>query len=373
MKKLVAIALTAMLAGGAAFAKEVKVGVIMPMSGAFGGYGQPSWEGVKLAHEMIGGKLDDGTEVKLVLIDNKSDKIETATAMQKLISSEKVTAVVGALTSSNTLAITEKADSSQTPMVAPVATNPRVTKNRDYVSRVCFSDDFQGVVAANFAYNDIKARKVAIIVDTKSDYSIGLAKSFERQFQKNGGKIAKKTLITGGDKDFTAQLSAIKTADADMVYIPLYTNETVLIALQANQLGLKVPFIGGDGIAADKLFFEAGGQAVQGFMETNYYSTESKQTPRGEKFTEMYKAKFNEKVHTFSAMSADAFNVIIEAMNNCKDPFDSVCVNKNIRMTKDFAGVSGMISLDPQGNAVRSAVINETKGDAMVYRATVNP
>ncbi len=353
-------------------AGEVKIGVIMPMSGAIGGFGQSANKGIELMHELAP-KLKNGDDIKLILVDNKSDKIESANAMDKLVSSDGVTAVLGALTSGNTLAITKKADESKTPVVAPVATNVRVTKGREYVSRVCFIDDFQGVVAANYAFKEMGKKNAAVIIDSKNDYSIGLAKAFEKQYKALGGTIVTKALITGGDKDFKAQLSAIKGSNADFIYMPLYSNEAGLIALQAAQLGLALPVIGGDGIVADQVFFDVGKDTINGYMATNYYSAEAKQTPEGEAFMSAYEKKYSEKVHVFAAMSADAYNVIVDAMNKCEDPKDKVCVNKNIRATKDFSGVTGVISIDEEGNAIRSAVIEEVQNGATKYKATVNP
>lgn len=368
MKKIaVGVIASAILAFGA----EVKIGVILPMSGAIGGFGQSAWKGLELINSVTP-KLKNGDDIKLILLDTKSDKIEAANAMEKLISNENVDAVIGELTSTNTLAITKIAEDKKVPLVAPVATNPRVTQDRTYTSRVCFNDNFQGIVGANFAYNELKAKSAAIIIDSKSDYSIGLAKAFEDSFSKLGGKIVKKALISAGDKDFKAHLSNIKSANPDLIYIPIYSNEAALIAIQAKQLGIKKPFLGGDGIAADKIFFEAGKDAIEGFMATDYYSADAKQTKKGEEFNKLYKEKYNEKTHTFAAMSADAYNVIVEAMNKCQNPKDRECVNKNIRSTKDFEGVSGIITI-VNGDAVRSAVITEAKNGEMVYKATVNP
>lgn len=370
MRKLAVVAASCLLAGSL-LAKEIKVGVVMPMSGAIGGFGQSAWKGIELQHELTP-KLKNGDTVKLILVDNKSDKIESANGMEKLISSDKVTAVIGALTSTNTLAMTKMAEKNSVPMVAPVATNVRVTKNKKYVSRVCFTDDFQGVVGANFGYKNLKARTAAVMVDSKQDYSIGLSKAFEKQFKMLGGTVVKKTIITGGDKDFKAQLSAIKAANPDMVYIPIYSNEAALIAIQSMQLGIKVPFVGGDGIGADKVFFEAGKGAIEGYMATDYFSPDAQQTANGEVFAKAYDKKYGGKVHTFAAMSADAYNIIIAAMNKCSNPSDSKCVNKNIRAAKDFQGVSGVISLE-EGNAIRSAVINEVKDGKFAFKAVVNP
>lgn len=162
MKGMFKLALISAVAAGSLVAAEVKIGVVLPLSGAIGGYGQSANKGITLINELKP-TLANGDTIKLVVVDNKSDKIESANAMQKLVSSDKVDAVIGALTSTNTLAMTKIADDTKTPLIAPVATNDRVTKGRNYVSRVCFSDSFQGVIGANLAYNDLKAKKAAVL------------------------------------------------------------------------------------------------------------------------------------------------------------------------------------------------------------------
>lgn len=372
MKSALKLALISAVAAGSLVAGEVKIGVVLPLSGPVGGYGQAAHRGLLLANELKP-TLKNGDTIKLVVIDNKSDKIESANAMQRLVSSDKVDAVVGAMTSTNTLAMTRIADDSHTPLVAPAATNDRVTKGRNYVSRVCFADSFQGVVGANLAFNELKARKAAILFDSGSDYSIGLTKAFRQQFNKLGGKIEIEAQVPAGSKDFKAQLSSVKAKNVDVVYIPVYYNEAALIAVQAKQLGLKAAFIGGDGIATDKIFFEVGKDAVEGYMTTDYYSPEAKQTAEGEAFIAAYAKKFNgERVHAFAAVAADAYGVITSAMEQCANPKDRECVNKNIRATKDFSGATGIISIE-NGDAVRSAVINEVKNGTLVYKTTINP
>ncbi len=373
MKRVFKLALISAISAGSLAAGEVKIGVVLPLSGPVGGYGQAAHRGLILANELQP-KLANGDTVKLIVIDNKSDKIESANAMQRLVSSEKVDAVIGAMTSTNTLAMTKIADDTKTPLVAPAATNDRVTKNRAYVSRVCFADSFQGIVGANLAFNDLKAKHAAILFDSGSDYSIGLTKAFRTQFTKLGGKIELEAQVPAGSKDFKAQLSSVKARNVDVVYIPIYYNEAALIAVQAKQLGLKNAFIGGDGIATDKIFFEVGKDAVEGYMTTDYYSPDAKQTPRGDAFIARYTKKHNDgKVHAFAAVAADAYDVIVRAMEQCKNPKDRECINKNIRTTKDFEGVTGIISINERGDAIRSAVINEVKGGTLVYKTVIHP
>ena len=373
MQKILTVLATLGMLFSYAYAKEIKIGVVMPMSGPIGGYGQSANKGIELANELTP-KLNNGDTIKLILVDNKSDKVEAANSMQKLVSSDNVTAVIGALTSTNTMAMTKIAEDNAVPMVAPVATNILVTKRRNYVSRVCFNDSFQGVVAANFSYKNLAAKKVIMVTDVKQDYSIGISKVFKKAYKKLGGKLLKQVRINSGDRDFKAMLSSIKTLNPDLIFMPIYSNEFALIAKQAKQLGLKTKFMGTDGMAADKVFFTTGGDAVEGIYGTDLYSADAQKTTDASKtFEKAYKKKYGEDVHPFAALSADAYGIIINAMNKCKNSSDSKCVNKNIRATKDFAGVSGMITLDKKGDAIRSAVINQVKNGKLGYKATVNP
>ncbi len=373
MKRIISLVAASVLAASLGNAKEIKIGVVLPMSGPIGGFGQYANKGLKFANELTP-KLNNGDTIKLILLDNKSDKIESANAITKLISSEKVTAVIGALTSTNTMAITRIAEDAKIPVVAPVATNPLVTKRRNFTSRVCFNDNFQGAVAANFAFNDLGLKSAVVITDVKNDYSIGISSVFKRAYKKLGGKISKVVKINQGDSDFKAMLSNIKTVNPQLIFMPFYSAEVALIAKQAKQLGINAKFLGTDGMAGDKVFFEVGKDAVEGFYGTNLYSPDAPKTTEASKvFDTKFRAKFNEAPHPFGVLSAESYGVIVAAMNKCKDPSNSICVNKNIRATTNFKGVSGIISLDEKGDAVRSAVIETIKNGKSVYLKTVNP
>lgn len=367
-----AVVLCGAMGASTAAAQEIKIGVVLPLSGPLSGYGQPSQKGVELI-QSITPTLKNGDTVKLIIIDNKSDKVESANAMQRLVSSDKVDAVIGEVTSTNTLAMTKIADDTKTPLVSPTATNDRVTRNHPYVSRVCFSDSFQGVVGANLASRDLNAKTAAIIFDSSNDYSVGLAKAFRNQFKKNGGVIPIEVQAPAGSKDFKAQLASVKSHNVDMIYMPIYYTEGALIAVQAKQMGLQKPVVGGDGLAADQVFFDVGKDAVNGYMTTDYYSPNAKtQTPAGASFIKAWEEKYKQPTHTWGAMTADAYNVIINAMNQCTDPKDRVCVNEKIRATKDFQGVTGTLTLN-NGDAVRSAVINEVQNGKLAFKTVVNP
>ncbi|MDA3967882.1 MULTISPECIES: ABC transporter substrate-binding protein [Helicobacter] len=369
-KVFVSLTLAFGMFASAVSAETIKVGVVLPISGAVGGFGELGKRGIDIAYKNQS-TTKNGDKIELVLIDNKSDKIESANAMQKLVSTDKVSVVIGPMISTNALAMTKIADDSKTPLISPVATNDRVTKGKKFVSRISFADSFQGIIAANLAIKDLGANRAAILFDNSSDYSIGLTKAFRDQYKKLGGEIVIETNAQAGTKDFRAQLSSIKAAKANMIYLPIYYNEGALIALQAKQLGLNMPVIGGDGLVSNKIFFDVAKDAGEGYMVTDYYSTSSKQTEKGAKFIQEYEATYKEPVSTFSAMLADAYGLAISAIEAC-GANDKICINDKIRNVTDFEGISGKFSLQ-NGEAIRSAVINEVKNGKLVYKTTIEP
>lgn len=354
------------------YAKEISVGVVMPMSGALASYGQTTFEGIELAHSLQP-KLKNGDTVKLVLVDNKGDKVESATASTRLITSDKVVGILGAITSTNTAQIIAIADKKQIPVIAPVATNDRLTENRTYGNRVCFTDSFQGSVVANYATRDLKFKTAVVLTDQAQVYSLGLSKAFSEAFVKNGGKVLKEIKVSSGDKDFKAVVSQVKTLNPDMIFLPIYHGEASMITRQAKQIGLNKPFLSGDSVA-NPTFVELGGDSVEGHMFTDFFDHSAPPTQRSKDFIAAYEQKTGKKeVNSFVTLGADTYNVLIDAINRCSSAEDTVCINDEIKKTTNFEGVSGFISIDKNGNATRSAVIKEIKNGKAVYKSTVNP
>ncbi|NLC28547.1 MAG: ABC transporter substrate-binding protein, partial [Campylobacteraceae bacterium] len=232
MRRLSVLATSVALLSSLATAKEIKIGAVMPMSGAVASYGQTAFAGVELANKMQP-TLNNGDTIKIILVDNKGDKVETSTATTRLISSEGVVGILGALTSTNTAQVISVAEKSQIPVIAPAATNDQLTTKREYANRVCFMDSFQGEVVANYAFNELKLKTAAVIIDQAQVYSLGLAKAFEQTFKAAGGKIVKKITVSSGDKDFKAVVSQVKSANPDFMFLPLYHPEASMFARQA--------------------------------------------------------------------------------------------------------------------------------------------
>jgi len=260
----------------------IKVGEFASLSGKEANFGTSSHEGTLLAVEHLnatGGVL--GRPIQLLTEDDLSKAGEPSTIVNKLISRDNVVAVLGEVASSRSLEAAPICQQNQIPMVSPASTNPKVTETGDYIFRVCFIDPFQGTVMANFDYKTLKARKVAIFTDVKSDYSKGLAKYFKESFVKLGGEITAELDFNAGDKDFKAQLTAIKASNPDVVFVPAYYTDVALICIQARQLGLDVPFTGGDGWQGDDLL-KIGQDAVEGgYFSTHYNPAVTNAISRG--------------------------------------------------------------------------------------------
>lgn len=374
MKKVLSVAAAAVLVSSALVAKEVKIGVVLPLTGPIAAFGQTSKGGLDIAYAQ-NHKLKNGDDVKLIVLDDRGDKVEAATAVKRLINKNNVTVILGEVASSNSMAMAPVAENAKTPMITHASTNPRVTKGKKFVTRACFIDPFQGAVAANYALS--KGLKTAVIVtDTKQDYSVGLSKAFRKAYTKGGGKVLKTVYINSGDKDFNAQVSTIKSLHPDIIDFTGYYPEGALLARQARAVGVKAPFIGGDGSGFPELV-KIGGKAVEGFMYTDHFNEAAAKSPEAKAYVEAFHAKNHKAADSMGALAADAYGMILAAMNKCIDegkaPTDKVCVNNNLRHTKNYHGVTGVINIDKNGNAVKSAVVNVVKNGKFAYLTTVNP
>ncbi len=374
MKKTLSIVAAAALMSGIAMAKDVVVGVVLPLTGPIAAFGQTSKGGLDIAYEQ-NHKLKNGDNVKLVVLDDRGDKVEAATAVKRLLNKNNATVILGEVASGNSMAMAPVAEKAKTPMITHASTNPRVTKGKKYVTRACFIDPFQGAVMAKYALDN--GMKTAVVVtDAKQDYSVGLSKAFKKAFTAGGGKILKTVLINSGDKDFNAQVSTIKSQHPDIIAFTGYYPEAALMVKQARAMGIKTPFIGADGVGFPELV-KIGGKAAEGFMYTDHFNEAAASSPEAKAYVEAFHKKYNKPADSMGALAADAYGMILSAMNQCIDegkaPTDKECVNDKLRNTKGYKGVTGVINIDKDGNAVKSAVINEVKDGKFAYKTTVNP
>ncbi len=355
-------------AGGGA---TIKVGEFASLTGSEATFGQSSHKGTQLAIDELnanGGVL--GKQLKLITEDNQSQAGQSSTVVRKLISSDGVMAVLGEVASSRSLEAAPICQQNKIPMISPSSTNPKVTETGDYIFRVCFIDPFQGTVMANFGRKTLKLNSAAVLADVKSDYSIGLAKFFKEGFAANGGTIIAEQKYSGGDKDFNAQLTAIKAAQPDGIFVPGYYTEVGLIALQAKQLGITAPIFGGDGWESSSLI-PIGGAALEGDYFSTHFSPEDT-SPAVQNFVKNFKAKFNETPDAMAALGYDSAMILADAMKRTGST-DGTKVRDALAATKDYHAVSGNITIDANRNASKPAVILTIKNGAFKYVETVSP
>ena len=366
---LMALAFTLGMFGSASAAKTVRIGVYLPMTGSVAAYGEMEWAGIRIANEMQPEVL--GKKVEMVLVDTKSDRIEAANAMTRLIEREKVVGVLGEAISGNTMAGNPISEAAQIPSVSPTATSPLVNQGKEYAFRACFIDPFQGEVAARFAREQLEADTAAVIIDIAQDYCVGLGNFFVKEFVRLGGKVVSTTYIQTGDQDFSAQLSAVQATNPDIIYAPNYYTEDALMARQARDLGLEQPILTGDGAQADALI-EIGGRAVENMYFTGHFHKSAASTERAKEYIKLFEEKYNKEADAFGALGADAYFLLVDAMERAGTT-EGPKVRDALASTENFQGVSGVITMGENGNPIKSMVINKVQDGQFVYVTTIDP
>jgi branched-chain amino acid transport system substrate-binding protein len=312
-----------------------------------------------------------GRKVRVIVEDDQGEPNKAATVVSKLVNQDRVQAVLGEVASSASIAAAPICQSNKVPMITPSSTNADVTKKGDYIFRVCFIDPFQGQVMAKFAAQNLKARRAAILYDFNSDYSRGLQQFFKRAFTSLGGEVVTEQSYTQGDRDFSGQLTQIRSATPDVIYVPGYYGEVGVIANQARQLGIKAPLMGGDGWDSPELW-KLGGEALNGNYISNHYSVDDP-SPAIQRFVNDYKARYNGTVpDALAALGYDAMKVLADAIRRAGTT-ESQKLRDAIAQTSNFTGVTGAITLDAQRNAVKPAVVLKLQNPRFVYETTIYP
>lgn len=350
--------------------EEIPVGEFASLTGGSASFGQSSHKGTELAIEEInaqGGVL--GKKIKLITEDDQSQAGQPATIMRKLISQDNVVAVLGEVASSKSLEAAPICQESKIPMISPASTNPKVTEVGDYIFRTCFIDPFQGTVVAKFALAR-GWKKIAVLTDVKQDYSVGLADCFIQGFTANGGEIVREQKYSTGDKDFKPQLTSLKAAKPDAIFVPGYYAEVALIAKQARLLGIKVPLLGGDGWVGDSLL-KVAGKSLDGSFFSCHFSADD-QTPKVQEFVKKYKAKYGETPDDMAALGYDSAMILADAITRAGTT-DSAKLRDAIAATKDHDGITGNITIDQNRNASKPAVILTVGNGGFQYVETVQP
>ena len=348
----------------------IKIGVFEPLTGANGAGGADEYDGIKLANKLSPEVL--GKKVQLVVVDNKSDKVEAANAATVLAQKEKVNAVLGSWGSSLSMAGGPIFAEAKIPAVAVSATNPAVTKGNDFYFRVCFLDPFQGTVGAAYAFNELKAKKVAIIREVSNDYSVGLAKFFVDHFVKLSGDekaIVATADYNTGDQDFSAQLTNIKQFEPDVIFAPGNYTESALIIKQARDLGITAKFIGGDTWDINA-FLEVGGAAVEGAIVSTFFANDVPINKTSEAFLKSFRDEYKKEPPAVAALGYDAYLVVLDAIKRANSA-EPQKIREALTQTKDFEGSAGSITINAERNADKAAVFKTVKDGKFVFLTTV--
>jgi len=362
----------ALLTVGQADEAPIKIGQYGAFTGKEAAFGVSARKGVMLAFaeaNAAGGLL--GRKLELITEDNQSKAGESATIAKKFVSRDKVVAVLGGNPSTNSLEAAPILQNARIPMIAISSTNPRVTEMGSYIFRVCFIDSFQGAVLAKFARTTLHAQRAGILSSANNPYSVGIAKVFREKFTAAGGVVAIEQKHSEGDKDFRAQLTAIKNAGVDVIFHSSNYTEGALICIQARQLGFTGPLFGGDAWEAPQLI-EIGGAAVEGAYYSTHASPDST-APEMQNFIRQYRALWNgETPDSIAALGYDAARLLFDALRRAGTT-ESVKLREAIATTTDLPGVTGRITIDKDRNASKSAVILTVKGGKFAYVETIDP
>lgn len=375
----------------------ILLGEFGSLTGTTATFGKSTQKGIEMALDEINkaGGLE-GRKVGIAVEDDQSKPEEAATVVKKLINQDRVLLVLGEVASSRSLAGAPICQQAGVPMITPSSTNPKVTQVGDFIFRVCFIDPFQGEVMAKFARNTLKASKAAILKDIKNDYSVGLAQFFTETFKNLGGTIIAEESYSEGDIEFRAQLTAIKPKKPEVIFIPGYYTEVGLIARQARDLGIAVPLIGGDGWDSPRLA-EIGGKALENTYYSNHYTPEDPR-PQIQKFISDYKTKYNEIPDAMAPLGYDAAKIAFDAIRRSgilnqenirkayeqkpktKSLMEAINTPQNRRLirdalaiTRDFEGLTGLITIDQNRNARKSAVVLKVENGKPKYVETIEP
>jgi branched-chain amino acid transport system substrate-binding protein len=368
---LVTAALLSCAQGDQGASDEIVIGEYGSLTGTTATFGISTKNGIDMAIDEVnkaGGVL--GKQVRVIVEDDQGRPEEAQTVVTKLITSDKVIAILGEVASSRTLAAAPVAQQSGIPMISPSSTNPEVTLVGDFIFRVCFIDPFQGLVMAKFATNTLKMTRVAVLRDIKNDYSVGLADVFIENYKQMGGTITSDESYSEGDTDFSAQLTAIKATNPQAIFVPGYYTEVGLVARQAKSLGIQAPLLGGDGWDSPSLI-EIGGEALNGSYFSNHYSVEDP-SPAIQKFVTEYRTRYGETPDALAGLGYDAARLLFDAITRAGSS-DPKAIRDALAATKDFAGTTGTITLDENRNAVKPAVVLQIKDGKLSYVETINP
>ncbi|MEW5763132.1 MAG: ABC transporter substrate-binding protein [Bacillota bacterium] len=351
--------------------QTIKIGLMAPLQGNVKTFGESVQKGFELALEEAGYKVGN-FKIEKVIADDRNNSTEAANAATKLIDSDKVVAIVGAVTSKCTVPASEIAQARGVVMISPTSTAANVTvdkgKRKDFIFRACFIDPFQGTVAARFAVNELKAKTAAILYDQGNDYTVGLAKAFKDEFEKLGGKVLVEETYAEGDKDFSAVLTTVAQKNPDILYLPDYYNKVSLIGQQARDKGIKAKFLGGDGWDSAELNFKV---MAGGYFTAHYSKDEPREAVRN--WVKKFEAKYGSAPDSFATLGYDATKMLLKAIETAGSA-DPAKIRDALAALKDFPAVSGDMRFDANGNPIKQAVVLQVQEDGTYkYISTIQP
>ncbi len=349
---------------------KVRIGVFMSLTGSTANFGISSVNGIKMAADEVNAAGGiNGKPVELLVEDDRSDASEAATIVTKFVTQNQVHGILGEVASSRSIAAAPIAQNARIPMLTPSSTNPEVTKKGDYIFRSCFIDPVQGAAIAQFAARTLNAKRAAIMVDRKNDYSTGLAKNITETFTRLGGTMVAETSYQEGDQDFNAQLTSLKGSNPEVIFVPGYYNDVGLVAKQARDKGITVPLIGGDGWDSAQLY-AIGGTALDGSFFSNHYSPFDTD-PKVQKFVNGYKSRYGTIPDALAATAYDAAHIMFDAIKRANS-LDGKAIRDAMAATKEFPGVTGNVTFNENRDAVKPIIMIEIKpGGAYAVRERV--
>lgn len=369
---LLAAMLVLILAGTAVAADTIRIGVYLPLTGRVAFGGQLELEGIQMAHKELPELL--GKKVELVVVDNKTDKVEAANAVKRLVERDKVVAVIGTYGSSLAMAGGEVAEAAGIPMMGTSCTNPLVTQGKKFVFRACFIDPYQGAGAATYAVKTLGMKKAALLVDVANDYCVGLANFFKQSYRKLGGEIVSELMYNSGDQDFTAQLTEIISKKPDLLFIPADFAEGAIIMKQARELGAEFQIMGGDAMDNPEIV-KIGGDAVEGFIHTTfpYDPSMTEMSEIAKVFTENWKKAHPDKdPNVNAALGYDSYMLVANAIKIAGSA-EPAAIRDALAKTKDFPGVTGSKTINETHDAESPVGIVQIKDGKKLFIGTVEP
>lgn len=346
--------------------KAVKIGVIGPMSGPKQALGEESLEGIQTALHMHP-YLDNGDTIKLIIEDDKNEPEQAVKAFKKLVSIDKVAAVLVLSSSASALAINDIADKHKIPVMILVGSHPEISKDRQFVSQICFDNTTQGKVAALFARDELLIDRVAVFKNPESFHSNSLAEEFIRKFRSIEGQITDVILIPSGKTvEYESILSHLRDQDVEFLYLPLDAEDILEVAQKLHEMGWAPEAMTGDGLLSS---IDAHPQAkyLNGFLTIDLFSSTIEATSYGKKATRIFKELFETRHSTYPAIGFEGMAILIGATNRCQNSVESECINNNLHNTVNFEGLMGKISIQPDGKALRPLIVNRIQNERLEF------